>query len=83
MIKNPNAKINTPKFQILISENKWTAKDFYNRWTGKYQFTILYSSFMELINNHVSWKLVYAFSISEMLEVDINDLFEFSTYEIQ
>lgn len=82
MTTNTNAKINRQKFQLLIGKHNWTAKDFWDRWTKKYGFTIIYNSFMELLNNNVSWKLVYAFSVADMLEVDINELFDFHKEEI-
>jgi len=75
------ATINRNVFQNLIGANRWTAKEFHERWILRYGFTIKYNNFMELINNNVSWKLVYAFAIAEMLTVDINELFEFTTSE--
>lgn len=71
------AQINRQRFQALIGVKEWTAKDFHERWTRAYKFKMGYNNFMELINNNVSWKLVYAFAISEMLEVDVAELFEF------
>jgi hypothetical protein len=76
-----DAKINRQKFQSLIGAKQWTAKEFHERWTNVYGFSIGYKNFMELINNNVSWKLVYAFAIAEMLEVDVYNLFEFSKQE--
>lgn len=78
-----DAKINRQKFQNLIGKQRWTAKEFHDRWTKHYGLSIKYNNFMELINNNVSWKLVYAFAISDMLEVDINELFEFSANEVE
>lgn len=78
-----DAKINRPKFQSLIGKNKWTAKEFHERWINTYGFTIKYTNFMELINNNVSWKLAYAFAISEMLESEVTDLFEFKKTDNQ
>lgn len=72
-----DAKINRQKFQSLIGRKKWTAKEFHERWVGVYGFKMRYTNFMELINNNVSWKLVYALAISEMLEVNVGELFDF------
>lgn len=71
------AEINRQKFQSLIGARAWTAKDFHERWTREYKFKMKYNNFMELINNNVSWKLVYAFAMAEMLEVEISELFVF------
>jgi hypothetical protein len=76
-----DAKLNRQRFQNLIGKEEWTAKEFHERWTTKYGFTIKYNNFMELLNNNVSWKLVYGFAIADMLSVDINDLFEFNADE--
>lgn len=76
-----DATLNREKFQSLIGAKEWTAKEFHKRWIDRYSFSIKYNNFMELINNNVSWKLVYAFAISEMLETNIADLFDFTTVE--
>jgi hypothetical protein len=76
------AGINRQAFQSLIGSKRWTAKEFHERWANKYGFKIKYNNFMELINNNVSWKLVYAMSISEMLETDIDELFYFEDENI-
>lgn len=71
------AHINRQLFQSIIGQKKWTARDFHQRWIATYGLKMGYSNFMELMNNNISWKLEYAFAISEMLEVEIYDLFEF------
>lgn len=80
---NSDAKIDRIRFNNLIRQNKWNAKEFHERWCYRYGFKIGYNNFMELLNNNVSWKLVYAFAIAHMLDVDINDLFEFSISEVE
>ncbi|RFU63679.1 hypothetical protein D0469_19325 [Peribacillus saganii] len=75
------AGINKKKFTSLIDEKQWTAKEFHDRWKSKYGFSMKYNNFMELLNNKVNWKLVYAFAIAEMLEININELFIFNTGE--
>lgn len=74
-----DAYIDRQKFQMLIGGKQWTAKEFHQRWTSRYGFKMKYNNFMELINNNVGWKLVYAFAISEMLEVNIDELFVFTS----
>jgi hypothetical protein len=78
-----DAKLNRQLFQISIGKKEWTAKEFHERWISKYGFTIKYNNFMELINNNVSWKLVYALAIADMLGVDINEIFEFTSDEFE
>ena len=75
------AEIDRQKFQSLIGERQWTAKEFHKRWQEAYRFTVKYNNFMELINNNVSWKLVYALTIAEMLESNVNELFSLSRIE--
>ena len=74
-----DAKLNRTRFQNLINEKRWNAKEFWDRWTDKYGIIMGYNNFMELINNNVSWKLVYAISIADMLDVEVSELFEFYT----
>lgn len=74
-----DAKLNRTKLSLIIGKKQWTAKELYNRWKVRYGAKMGYTSFMELLNNNVGWKLSYAFALSEMLEVDIYELFEFIT----
>lgn len=78
-----DARMNRIRFQTLISGKKWSAKEFHDRWTKQYGFKIKYNNFMELINNNVSWKLVYALAIAHMLDVDVNELFDFIYTEVE
>lgn len=75
---NVDSRLNRQLFQALIGQRKLTAKDFFDKWTSKYKVKMTYNNFMELVNNNIGWKLTYAFSVAEMLEVDITELFEYS-----
>jgi hypothetical protein len=76
-----DAKLNRQKFQSLIGQKNWTAKEFHTRWKKNYGFAMRYNNFMELVNNNLNWKLLYAFAIADMLEVSIDELFYFGTEE--
>ena len=43
-----------------------------------YSFEFGYKAFNKLVNNKVSWKLDYAFALSEIMEVSVNELFEWN-----
>lgn len=72
-----DARIDRTKLLTIIGKKQWSNKELYDRWKMKYKVNMKYSNFMELMSNNISWKLSYAFSLCEMLDVDIYELFEF------
>lgn len=44
--------------------------------TKKYGLDISYKGFMSLIGNRTSWKLLYAYAIADILDIQISDIFE-------
>jgi hypothetical protein len=41
----------------------------------KYEFDLSYKGFMSLLDNRNTWKLIYAWAIADVLDVQIGDIF--------
>lgn len=64
------------KFDAILKRKGYNFfSEFYDVWAERYGMDITYRSFAMLLDNRTSWKLDYAYTISEMLRVDIMDLF--------
>ncbi|MCR4362092.1 hypothetical protein JDW21_19080 [Bacillus subtilis] len=50
-------------------------KELHYRVTEKFGLDIKYNSFMDLIKNINSWKLIYAWALADVLHKSIEDLF--------
>lgn len=49
--------------------------EFHEKLHKKYGLHISYKGFMSLLQNRSTWKLIYAYAISDYLDVEIMDLF--------
>jgi hypothetical protein len=65
--------INRQKFDALLGDR--SIKDFYDELVDKWDIGLGYKSFVNLLNNRVSWKLIHAYAVADCLERNIEQLF--------
>lgn len=56
---------------------------FHSRLVDTYGLDLSYKGFNSLIKNRPAWKLIYAWSIADMLKMQITDLFEPVKIDVQ
>lgn len=60
----------------LVKSRSMTYRSLHEQLVDEYGIDIKYNSFMSLVQNKNTWKLVYAWVISEFFKSTIEDLFE-------
>lgn len=68
--------LNRDKLKSLIDSKGIDYTDLYDKAVEVYGLDISYKGFMSLLSNRSSWKLLYAYAISDILNVKIHDLFD-------
>lgn len=68
--------IKKEKLDSLMFGKFKTYKDVLEQIKNKYGIVMSYKGFFTLLSNKSSWKLLYAMALCEVLETDINTLFE-------
>ena len=68
--------LNRDRLIEVLDSQGMNHKDLYHKITEKYGLDISYKGFMNLITNRSSWKLLYAYTIIEVLSINLRDIFE-------
>lgn len=68
--------INRDKLKELLDSRGKTYIMFYDELVKEYGIDLAYNSFMSLLGNNSSWKLLYAYAITDKLGVSIEDVFD-------
>lgn len=68
-------EIKEGSFKSLLGKKGIKIKEIHEILINKYGLELKYTSFNNIINNRVKWKLIYASIISDYFEVRISDLF--------
>lgn len=71
-----NTVINEDKLKFLLQQRGWTYKELVERLRNRYGVEIKYKGLVPLFSNKANWKLLYAYILCDLLEVNINDLFD-------
>lgn len=74
--------INKDKVDRLMAGKFKTYKDILEQMKVKYGIVMSYKGFFTLLSNKSSWKLLYAMALCEVLETDINTLFEIKEVDL-
>lgn len=64
------------KLNQLLHENKLNNLQLLQTLHDKHGIELSYKGFNSLINNHNSWKLVYAYALCDVLNIKIEELFK-------
>jgi hypothetical protein len=68
--------IKREKVDKFLFDNDWKLPEFLNRIQIKYGIDLKYKGLSSLLENKCSWKLLYAYAISDFMKLSIYELFE-------
>jgi DNA-binding Xre family transcriptional regulator len=71
-----NVEINRAKLDRLMLKKRWKPNDLILQMKEIYGIDLKYKSLMALLSNKVTWKLLYAVVICQLLDTEINYLFD-------
>lgn len=84
VIHKKEMEINKAKLKIVITTKKeWNFKELWKRMVDAYGLDLEYKSFMALLQNNISWKLTYAQAICEMIDVSIDEIFDWVEIDVE
>lgn len=75
--------LNKENADTLLAEKDLTYAELFRVVKEEYGLDMEYKSFMNLISNRVTWKLLYAWAMVEALETDLNTLFKIVEIDIE
>lgn len=68
--------INKQKLKEILDSQDMEYLQLQEKMRDDYGIDLKYKGFMSLLDNHSTWKLVYAWIICEILKVQMTDIFE-------
>jgi hypothetical protein len=75
--------IKREKVDRFLTENDWRLTEFLSRIQIKYGIDLQYKGFSSLLDNKCTWKLLYAYVISDFMGLSIYELFEVKDAKIK
>jgi hypothetical protein len=75
-IHGKEAVINKDNLKNILDHKGMEFIDLHYKIKEAYNLDLEYKGFMSLIQNRSSWKLLYAWAIADILNIDIKDIFE-------
>ncbi len=71
------------KMEYIMMSKNIIYKELWENLNEKYGLDIGYKGFMSLINNRSNWKLLYAYTICEELNIEIKDIFRLVEVDVE
>lgn len=68
--------LNRDKVKSILDSRGMNYRDFYEE-IQDFGIKMTYAGFMNLLYNRTTWKLLYAWAIADVLNVDIKNIFTF------
>ena len=75
-IHKTDIKFNKDSVDEILKEIGMNYADLYKKMKDSYGLDMEYKSFMNLISNRVTWKLLYAWALVDVLEIDLRKAFK-------
>ncbi|MFS0905703.1 hypothetical protein AB3N02_21905 [Priestia aryabhattai] len=75
--------INKDNLKDILDSRDMEFKELYYKVATKYKLDITYKSFMSLMDNRATWKLLYAWAIVDTLGVGMLDIFDVVEIDIE
>lgn len=77
-----NIVLNKSKLKEILDSRDMSYIVFYEKLTYVYKLDITYKGFMSLMDNRSSWKLLYAYAMTDVLNIQISDIFDIVDVDI-
>jgi hypothetical protein len=68
--------LNKNKLKNILNKKGLSYIDFHAKVIDAYGLDLSYKGFMSLLDNRSSWKLLYAYAITDVLNIGIKDIFD-------
>lgn len=68
--------LNKNKLKNILDKKGLSYIDFYAKVIDIYGLDLSYKGFMSLLTNRSSWKLLYAYAMTDVLNIEIKDVFD-------
>lgn len=68
--------LNKDKLKDILDKRGMTFTVFWENVVDEYGLDLTYKGFMSLMSNRSSWKLLYAFAMTDVLNINISDIFD-------
>lgn len=75
--------VNQDKLKEVIDRKDMDYMALYDTVVEEYGLDITYKGFMSLLKNRSNWKLTYAWAIADVINVNINDIFESVAIDVE
>lgn len=78
--------LNKNKLKEILDRKGLSYSEFHDKLSdgnGKYGIDLTYKGFMSLLSNRSTWKLLYAYAIVDMLNIEYDDIFELVDVDIE
>jgi hypothetical protein len=82
-IHKTDVLINKEKLKAILDSKDITYKQLNEILIEKYGLDLQYKGFMTLLSNKATWKLIYAWCIVEILNIEFKDIFEMVDIDIE
>lgn len=68
--------LNKRKLKSILDKKRMDYIEFHSKVVDAYGLDLSYKGFMSLLSNRSTWKLLYAHAMSDVLSVELKDIFE-------
>lgn len=71
-----DVKVNKKKLKEILDNRAMSYTELHDKIVKEYKLDLHYKSFMSLLVNRNSWKLLYAYAIVDVLNIKLSDIFD-------
>lgn len=82
-IHSTDVEINKKKLKEILDRRGLEYIELYRRAVEKFGLDISYKGFMQLLSNNSSWKLLYAWAITDILLIKMEDVFDIIKVDVE
>lgn len=83
IINNKEMLLNRDKLKSVIDKRGMDYISLHKKVEDSYGLNLSYKSFMSILSNRSTWKLIYAHAISDVLNLNIYDIFEIVEVDVE
>jgi|SRR5690606_488874 len=82
ILHKTDIKLNKNKLKAVLDSKGMGYNELHEKVVDKFGLDLTYKGFMSLMSNRSSWKLLYAHAITEVLNINTNDIFDIVEIDI-
>lgn len=83
IIHKKDVIINKIKLIYILQDKGMNYIELYEKVVDKYGLSLSYKGFMSLLSNRSSWKLLYAWAIVDVLNINFKDIFKVVDVDVE